>query len=404
MGNKLAKAKKAGAADASGTPAAPAATADADVAETAEGLESMDLSGFSQGGADEASKLNVDDFELIKVLGKGSFGKVMLCRKKDEGKNGPLYAMKTLRKKELVRRNQLAHTATERQILQTIVHPFLVGIKFAFQTDDKLYMVLEYMGGGELFHWLKAKRKFSEEAAKLFAAEITLALGCLHSHNIIYRDLKPENILLDMDGHLRLTDFGLSKDGIESADGEQGTKTFCGTPEYLAPEILENKGHGKAVDWWSFGTLLYELMCGLPPFYDTNMQRMYHKIASSPLRFPSYLSANSKTILQGLLQRNVRNRLGSQNDMEDVKAQAFFQPLDWDRVMAKDYEPELQPKNLSGGKNAAANAEHFDKEFTNEPALDSVVTSTLSSTQQDKSKFEGFTFNEGTIGEGEEEG
>lgn len=142
-------------------------------------------------------------------------------------------------------------------------------------------------------------------------AEITLALGALHAANIIYRDLKPENILVDLDGHIRLTDFGLSKDGITGPGAEGGTKTFCGTPEYLAPEILDNKGHGKSVDWWSFGTLLYEMLCGLPPFYDTNIQKMYHKILCAPLRFPSYLSDDAKIILRGLLQRKVEERLGS---------------------------------------------------------------------------------------------
>jgi serum/glucocorticoid-regulated kinase 2 len=233
----------------------------------------------------------------------------MLCRKKNEGSSGELYAMKTLRKAALVKRNQLLHTKTERNILQNIQHPFLVNLKFAFQTPDKLYMVLEYMGGGELFHWLKQHRKFSETRGRLYASEICLALGALHSRDIIYRDLKPENILLDLKGHLRLTDFGLSKDNIMGAGAAGGTKTFCGTPEYLAPEILENKGHGKAVDWWSFGTLVYEMICGLPPFYDTNVQRMYHKILHSPLRFPSYLSKESKDCLHGLLQRKVRRTL-----------------------------------------------------------------------------------------------
>ena len=205
----------------------------------------------------------------------------MLCRKKNEGSSGELYAMKTLRKAALVKRNQLLHTKTERNILQNIQHPFLVNLKFAFQTPDKLYMVLEYMGGGELFHWLKQHRKFSETRGRLYASEICLALGALHSRDIIYRDLKPENILLDLKGHLRLTDFGLSKDNIMGAGAAGGTKTFCGTPEYLAPEILENKGHGKAVDWWSFGTLVYEMICGLPPFYDTNVQRMRWSSTSS---------------------------------------------------------------------------------------------------------------------------
>ena len=158
----------------------------------------------------------------------------------------------------------------------------------------------------------------------------------MHENNIIYRDLKPENILVDLEGHIRLTDFGLSKDGITGPGAEGGTKTFCGTPEYLAPEILDNKGHGKGVDWWSFGTLLYEMLCGLPPFYDTNVQKMYHKILCAPLRFPSYLSDEAKDILRGLLQRKVEERLGSgPGGTSEVKAADFFKSLDFDRVMAK---------------------------------------------------------------------
>lgn len=209
----------------------------------------------------------------------------MLVKKKDDPES-KLYALKTLRKAALVKRNQLAHTTTERKILQDIHCPFLVHLVFAFQTADKLYMVLDYMAGGELFFWLKQERKFSETRCRLYTAEITLALDALHKANIVYRDLKPENILLDAAGHIRLTDFGLAKSGVTSYNADGGTKTFCGTPEYLAPEILENKGHGKAVDWWALGTLLFEMLTGLPPFYDTNIHKMYQKILNDPIKFP----------------------------------------------------------------------------------------------------------------------
>eukprot|EP00615_Pteridomonas_danica_P008444 CAMPEP_0114341400 /NCGR_PEP_ID=MMETSP0101-20121206/9023_1 /TAXON_ID=38822 ORGANISM="Pteridomonas danica, Strain PT" /NCGR_SAMPLE_ID=MMETSP0101 /ASSEMBLY_ACC=CAM_ASM_000211 /LENGTH=391 /DNA_ID=CAMNT_0001474993 /DNA_START=12 /DNA_END=1187 /DNA_ORIENTATION=- len=341
--------------------------------------------------------LTVEDFNLIKVLGRGAFGKVMLCRKKDEGPEGELYAMKTLKKQVLVQRNQLINTKTERNILQNIQHPFLVNLRFAFQTGDKLYMVLEYMGGGELFHWLKQHRKFSEARGKLYAAEICLALEALHTRDIIYRDLKPENILLDLEGHLRLTDFGLSKDNIMGAGAAGGTKTFCGTPEYLAPEILENKGHGKAVDWWSFGTLVYEMICGLPPFYDTNVQRMYHKILHAPLRFPSYLSKDAKDCLNGLLQRKVEARLGSTRGAAEIKEHAWFSDLSWDKVYAKETTPEFAPGAGKGDNYDGSDASHFDEEFTNEKAIDSVVNTQLSSTMQEKSKFEGFTFAGGAL-------
>ena len=271
-----------------------------------------------------------------------------------------------------------------------------MNLIFAFQSEDKLYMVLDYMGGGELFFWLKKHRRFSEPRAQLMGAEITLALGALHANNIIYRDLKPENILVDLEGHIRLTDFGLSKDGITGPGAEGGTKTFCGTPEYLAPEILDNKGHGKSVDWWSFGTLLYEMLCGLPPFYDTNIQKMYHKILCAPLRFPSYLSDDSKAILRGLLQRKVEERLGSgPAGTDEIKNADFFKSLDFDRVMAKEYTPEFKPP---AGRHET-DATNFDAEFTSERAVDSVVTSHMSETAKEKSNFHGFTYqNEEAIG------
>lgn len=187
------------------------------------------------------SRLTSADFDLLKVLGKGSFGKVMLVKKKNDPEN-TLYALKTLRKAALIKRNQLAHTSTERKILQDIQCPFLVHLVYAFQTADKLYMVLDYMGGGELFFWLKKDRRFSEARCKLYSAEIAHALDALHKASIVYRDLKPENILLDAVGHIRLTDFGLAKSGVTSYNEEGGTKTFCGTPEYLAPEILGRLG------------------------------------------------------------------------------------------------------------------------------------------------------------------
>ena len=337
-------------------------------------------------------KLTIDDFELLKVLGKGSFGKVMLVRKKNE-KDNTLYAMKTLRKAALVKRNQLAHTSTERFILQNIHNPFLVHLVYAFQTPDKLYMVLDYMGGGELFFWLKKDRKFSENRCKLYAAEMVLALDALHSADIVYRDLKPENILLDLDGHIRFTDFGLAKGGVKGAGAEGGTKTFCGTPEYLAPEILENKGHGKAVDWWALGTLLYEMLYGLPPFYDTNVQRMYGKIMNDPLRFSkssdSNVSEAAKDFLKNVLKRPVMERLGSgPTGAAELKQAPFLASLDFARVLAKQYKPEFKPP-FSGKDTDVRN---FDTEFTKEKAADSLVVSHMTGTMQEQSKFGGFTF------------
>lgn len=201
--------------------------------------------------------LNVDDFKLLKVIGKGAFGKVMLVKRKDE--DSTPYAMKVLKKAFLVAKNQVEHTKSERRILRDIDHPFVVRLRYAFQSEDKLYLIMDYYNGGSLFFHLRKARRFRESHARFYAAQLVLAMEHLHQCNIAYRDLKLENILMDDQGYIALTDFGLSK---EDVDVPNGAKTFCGTAEYIAPELLRGSGYGKAVDWWSFGTLLYEMMTG----------------------------------------------------------------------------------------------------------------------------------------------
>jgi len=245
------------------------------------------------------------------------------------------------------------------------------------------------------FFWLKRHHRFSEPRACLTAAEIMLALQALHSHNIIYRDLKPENILLDQSGHIKITDFGLSKEGITGPGSEGGTSTFCGTPEYIAPEVLNNTGHGKAVDWWSFGTLIYEMLCGMPPFFDSNQQRMYHLILNAPLRCPSYISDEAVSLLSGLLQRNIANRLGSgPTDAEEIKQHPFFKHLNFDMVYNKQYEPEFIPPK----SRYSVDVQNFDANFTRENAVDSLVQAQLSATMEAKTRFEEFSFTQSTMG------
>lgn len=302
-----------------------------------------------------------------------------------------VYAMKTLNKRILLKKNQIAHTKTEREILQKINHPYIVSLVTAFQSPAKLYLVTEFAAGGELFFWLKRDRRFSQSRARLYTAEIILALEHLHERGIVYRDLKPENILLDAEGHIKVTDFGLSKANIAGAGAEGGTKTFCGTPEYLAPEILEQKGHGKAVDWWSLGTLLYEMMNGLPPFYDQNMQRMYEKILHSELRFPPHFSREARSLLRGMLERNVADRLGSVKDAEDLKSHPFFAGLDWEAVARRGVKPEFTPPKLS----SPTDTRYFDPEFTTERPKDTHVdASAISATQADKTHFDDFTYDQ----------
>jgi tRNA A-37 threonylcarbamoyl transferase component Bud32 len=333
-------------------------------------------SGITQGTA------QLSDFELLKVLGRGAFGKVMQVRKKD---NGKIYAMKILKKRAIIARNQVEHTKAERKILQTLEHPFLMKLRFAFQTKEKLYLILDYVKGGELFFHLKNNRRFSEEVAKLWVAQVASALGHLHSLGVLYRDLKPENILLDSTGHVILTDFGLAKDVAP----DEKTNTFCGTPEYLAPEIVTGSGHDKAVDWWSLGILLYELTVGIPPFYSQNVNEMYNKIQHGVLRFPPFLSVNCKKIIVAFLNRDPKKRLGSADDFTEIKAHAFFADMDWEKLLARKYVCSFQPK-IKG----ELDTDNFEDTFTSEEVVDSVVDgSALSQTLTGHTDdFDGFTF------------
>lgn len=305
----------------------------------------------------QTEPITQNDFNILKVIGKGSFGKVLLVSKKD---TGHLYAMKVLKKDALVKRNQVQHTKAERRILRTCDSPFIVRMHFAFQSADKLYLVLDYLPGGELFFHLKRERRFEEERVRLYAAELVLALEHLHARDIVYRDLKPENVLLDPGGHVCLTDFGLSKEAV--ATGGR-TKTFCGTPEYIAPEILQGLGHGKPVDWWSLGTLVYEMLVGLPPFYSTDVNTMYDKILRGELSFPAYVSPDARSLLTALLQRAPEHRLGSgEGDSEELKLHPWFDTLDWERVARREYTPGYQPTLESYGDTS-----HFDQAFTELP-------------------------------------
>lgn len=323
------------------------------------------------------AKVRIEDFELMKVLGRGSFGKVMQVRHKA---NGQIYAMKILKKSAIVARNQVEHTRAERKILEALQHPFLMTLRWAFQNKDKLYFVLDYFTGGELFYHLKNVRRFPEEVAKIYIAEIALALGHLHSLGYVYRDLKPENILLDHSGHVCLTDFGLSKD-VEEGDKAH---TFCGTPEYLAPEIVSGQGHDKAVDWWALGILLYELTVGIPPFYDANPNDMYNKIQRGILRFPPFLSDNCKSIIVALLNRTPEKRLGSYNDVDDIKTHPFYQGFDFEKLMRKEIDVAFKPK-VQGDDDST----NFDPTFTSEPVVDSLAAPSSLANATD---FSGFTF------------
>ncbi len=355
----------------------------------------------------------LDSFKMIKVVGKGSFGKtristsfyvimmhltsiftfesciliigkVFLVR---EIKTAEMFALKVLRKDNIIKRNQVEHTRTERNVLGYVNHPFIVGLKMAFQSKDKLFFVLDYCAGGELFFHLSKVGKFQESRASFYAAEIVLALEYIHQLDIVYRDLKPENVLLDARGHVRLTDFGLSKEGISSSSS--GAYSFCGTPEYLAPEILNRQGHGRAVDWWSLGALLFEMLTGLPPFYCRDREKLFEKIRRGHLEYPRSLSHRSTELLRGLLTKDPRRRLGSgEQDATPIKVHSFFAHVDWAKLSKGETPPPWDPQIHN-----SLDTSQFDEEFTNMPIFSpsSYQQHGFGATPQDN-VFEGFTF------------
>ncbi|KAK4169949.1 Phosphoglucose isomerase-domain-containing protein [Cladorrhinum sp. PSN259] len=337
-----------------------------------------------------ADKLKIEDFELLKVVGKGSFGKVMQVRKKDTNR---IYALKTIRKAHIISRSEVAHTLAERSVLAQINNPFIVPLKFTFQSPEKLYFVLAFVNGGELFHHLQKEQRFDVNRSRFYTAELLCALECLHGFNVIYRDLKPENILLDYQGHIALCDFGLCK--LDMKD-EDRTNTFCGTPEYLAPELLMGNGYNKTVDWWTLGVLLYEMLTGLPPFYDENTNEMYRKILSEPLHFPGQevVPPAAKDLLTRLLNRDPQQRLGA-NGSAEIKAHPFFHAIDWRKLLQRKYEPAFKPNVVD-----AMDTDNFDPEFTSEPPQDSYVEGPMLS-QTMQQQFTGFSYNRPIAGLGD---
>jgi serine/threonine protein kinase len=265
----------------------------------------------------------------------------------------------------IMQRQELEHAKAEKSVLQKLVHPFLVNLNYSFQTPDKLYFVMDYINGGELFYHLQKDKRFPEDRARFYLAEIACGLEYLHSNGVIYRDLKPENLLLTGDGHICLTDFGLAKEGLLCEDAR--TSTFCGTPEYLAPEVLNGEEYGKAVDWWSYGTLMYEMLTGLPPFYCEDVQKMYQKIISAPLNIPSFFSPEARDLVIKFLDRDPKTRL---SDPRNVRSHGFFGSIDWEKLEAKEIKPPFVPQ----GKDDASSTKLIDPGFLAETTQMSVVT------------------------------
>lgn len=324
-------------------------------------------------------KVSEDDFLTLKVIGRGGFGRVLLVRKKDSGR---VYAMKVLKKAVIAARGEIEHTKTEKNVLARLDHPFLAKLHFSFQTAENLYIVMDFINGGELFHHLSREKRFSEERAKFYAAQIVSGMSYLHANGIIYRDLKPENLLLSAQGNIIMTDFGLSKEGLEAKDAR--TATFCGTPEYLAPEIIRGDDYTKAIDWWSVGTLIYEMLTGLPPFYTEDEENMYHKIMTADLVIPSFFSPEVADIIRQFLQRDPKTRL---QDPDRIRVHPWFRDIDWARLEGLHIPPPFVPVVKS-----AEDVRNIDDEFLQED-IHADEDGDQPKAQVRGDAFAGFTFN-----------
>ncbi|KAG9509814.1 RAC serine/threonine-protein kinase [Fragariocoptes setiger] len=328
-------------------------------------------------------KMSLDDFLPIKLIGRGSWGKVMLSREKSTQR---LYAIKVLKKQMIISQDEVGHTLTESRVLRVTNHPFLIALKYSFRDGERLCFVMEYAGGGELFYHLSQERIFTEDKTRFYAAEIVSALGYLHENEIIYRDLKLENLLLDRDGHIKIADFGLCKDNITYNDT---TRTFCGTPEYLSPEVIEDNQYGRAVDWWGLGVLLYEMMCGSLPFNNRSHDLLFQEILVKQVTFPPTLTTMAKSFLNGLLIKDPAKRLGGgPDDVKEIQHHSFFLGLNWQDLVEKKIPPPFVPQVTSD-----TDTRYFDRQFTAEPPNLTPIDRPMDHTSEvDASYFNQFSF------------
>ncbi|OHT00830.1 AGC family protein kinase [Tritrichomonas foetus] len=317
-------------------------------------------------------KMSLDNFNIISVIGRGYYGKVMLV---EDPKKHDFYAIKSIRKSKLVDSDKIQTVISERNILAEISHPFIIDLKFSFQTASKFYLGMEYAPGGELFHHLRKNSNLQLNDVRLYVAEIALAFDYLHKHNIIYRDLKPENILLDAEGYVKLTDFGMSKDLKE----KDSTGTFCGTPEYIAPEIVKHQFYSFAADWWTLGILTYELLFGVTPFSCSNRSKLFQNIVSSQPKFGKNVTDDVKKFILKLLTKDPEER----PKFDDIKADPFFNNINFDDLLNKKIKPSFIPEVIH-----ESIPNNFDYEFTSESAADSFISPVFGSLME----VEGFSF------------
>lgn len=295
----------------------------------------------------------LEDFIFAKTVGTGTFGRVRLVKLRDHDK---YFAMKIMRKADIVRLHQVDHIFSEKFLLSRLSCPFIIRLYGTFQDYQNLFMLLEYAIGGELFTYLRRAGRFNEETTKFYAAEIICALEYMHALNIVYRDLKPENLLLDARGHIKIADFGFAK-----IIPDNRTWTLCGTPEYLAPEIILGRGHGRPVDWWALGILIYEMMAGFPPYYDETPFLIYEKILAGKLEFPPHFDSNLCDLLIGLLQPDPQRRFGcGARDAADVKAHPWFNDINWEDLSKKLVPAPFVPTVQHPGD--TANFEEYPEE------------------------------------------
>ncbi|MCJ1354403.1 MAG: serine/threonine protein kinase, AGC [Icmadophila ericetorum] len=303
--------------------------------------------------------LQLKDFDLLKTIGTGTFARVWLARlaKPSQEDRDKVFALKIIRKVDTIRLKQVEHVRNERNTLAAVAgHPFITTLITTFSDHDSLYMLLDYCPGGEVFTYLRRARRFNESVSRFFAAEIVLILEYLHEQEgIAYRDLKPENILIDADGHLKLVDFGFAK-----KIGRTETYTLCGTPEYLAPEVIKNTGHGTAVDWWAFGILVYEFLVGQPPFWDPNPLKIYQLIVEGKIRYPHTISPSAADLISSLCTVNPSKRLGNiSGSASRVKSHPWFREIDWEKLYQRRERGPFVP-NLRGKDDASCFDDYDD--------------------------------------------